>query len=249
MTTHTASDRRAARREQRKRSPLEQMPFRQLSNWMPPVEMLSAEQLEQIHDTSMRILEEIGLDFLDDEALDILAQAGAKVDRAAQHAWIDRGLLLEAVARAPREFTLRARNPAKSLRIGGNAIAFVSTSGTAFASDLDDGRRPGTLSDVHKLMKLVHMCNPIHVLESQITEPQDIPVQVRHLERGRAIFTLSDKPVAQAAHGRKVAADCLAKIENNSCSHCQTNITAQHRNDVEAGKFVACASCARGLYS
>lgn len=209
MTSRAASDRRSARREQRKRSPLEQLPFRQLRNNLPPIEMLSADQIEQIHETSMRILEEIGLDFLDDEALSIWEQAGAKVDHAKQHVWIDRNLLLEAVGKAPTEFTLRARNPAKNLRVGGNNIAFVSTSGTAFAADLDNGRRPGTLADVHKLMKLVHMCNPIHVLESQITEPQDIPVQMRHLERGRAIFTLSDKPVAQAAHGRKVASDCL----------------------------------------
>ena len=113
------SDRRAARREQRRRSSLEQIPFRPIKHWMPPAEMLSAEQLEQIHDTSMRILEEIGMDFLDDEALDIWEKAGAKVDRAGQHVWIDRGLLLEAVGKAPAEFTLRARNPAKNLRIGG----------------------------------------------------------------------------------------------------------------------------------
>jgi trimethylamine--corrinoid protein Co-methyltransferase len=62
---------------------------------------------------------------------------------------------------------------------------------------------------MRELMRLVHMCPPIHVLESQITEPQDVPVPHRHLERGRAIFTLSDRPVAQAAHGRAVAADCL----------------------------------------
>jgi trimethylamine---corrinoid protein Co-methyltransferase len=203
------SDRRAARREQRRRSSLEQIPFRPIKHWMPPVEMLSAEQLEQIHDTSMRILEDIGMDFLDDEALDIWEKAGAKVDRASQHVWIDRGLLLEAVGKAPDEWTLRARNPAKNLRIGGANTVFVSTSGTAFVADLDKGRRVGTLADVHQLMKIVHACNPIHVLESQISEPQDLPVQIRHLERGLAIFTLSDKVVAQAAHGRSVSTDCL----------------------------------------
>lgn len=210
MTTRIASDRRAARREQRKRSPLEQIPFRPIKHFAPPVELLAPAQIEQIHDVSMRILEEIGLDFLDDEALDIWEQAGAKVDRAAQHVWMDRGLILEAVGKAPSEFTLRARNPAKNIQVGGRNTVFVSTSGTAFAADLDAGRRPGTLADVQRLAKIVHMCNPIHVLESQITEPQDVPVQMRHLERGRTIFTLSDKPVAQAAHGRKVAADCLA---------------------------------------
>lgn len=203
------SDRRAARRDQRRRSPLEGLPFRTLRNTYPPMEMLSPEQEEQIHETSMRILEEVGIDFLDDEALDIWEQAGAKIDRATQHVWIDREIVLEAIRHAPPEFTLRARNPDKNIRVGGNNTVFVSTSGTAFVNDLDRGRRPGTLADVHELAKLVHMCNPVHVFESQITEPQDIPVAQRHLERGRVIFTMSDKPVAQAAHGRAVATDCL----------------------------------------
>ena len=186
------------------------MPFRVLENNLPPMQLLSAEQLERIHEASMRIVEEIGIDFLDPEALAIWEAAGAKVDHANQHVWIDRGLLLDAVSKAPAQFTLRARNPAHSVPVGGNHTVFVSTSGTAFASDLDRGRRPGTLADMHELMKLVQMCPPINVLESQITEPQDVPVTHRHLERGLAIFTLSDKPVAQAAHGRSVAADCLA---------------------------------------
>lgn len=207
MTSRT--ERRAARREQRKRSSLDQLPFRPFTNMFPPVEMLSGEQLERIHETSMRILEEIGIDFLDDEALDIWRAAGAEVDRATQHVKIDRNLLLDAVSKAPSEFTLRARNPAKDIRVGGNNTVFVSTSGTAFVSDYDNGRRPGTLEDVQNLARIVHMCNPIHVLESQITEPQDIPVSHRHLVRGEAIFTLSDKVVAQAAHGRNVATDCL----------------------------------------
>jgi trimethylamine---corrinoid protein Co-methyltransferase len=203
------TDRRAARREQRRRSPLEALPFRELRNSMPPYEMLAPEQIERIHDVSMRILEEVGMDFLDEEALDIWEKAGAKVDHAAQHVWMDRGLILEAVAKAPAEFTLRGRNPAKNVRIGGNNTVFLNTSGTAFVSDLDNGRRPGTLADVHTMAKLIHLCNPIHILESQVTEPQDIPVPIRHLERGLAIFTMSDKPVAQAAHGRVVATDCL----------------------------------------
>lgn len=203
------TDRRTARREQRRRSPLATLPFRALENPLPPTQLLSAEQLELIHDASMRILEEIGIDFLDAEALSIWEQAGARVDHAAQHVWIDRGLLLETVARAPAEFTLRARNPAHDLRIGGNRTVFVSTSGTAFVSDLERGRRPGALADLHDLVRLIQLCPPLHVVESQVTEPQDVPVHHRHLERGLAIFTLADKVVAQAAHGRSVAADCL----------------------------------------
>jgi len=171
--------------------------------------MLSQSQIERLHEASMRILEDIGIDFLDEEALDIWARAGAKVDRAAQHVWIDRGLVMEAVDKAPSQFRLRARNPERSVPIGGNNTIFSVTSGTAFVSDLDGGRRPGTLADMQNLMRLVHMCPPLHVVESQATEPQDLPVEVRHLARGLSIFTLSDKPVAQAAHGRVVATDCL----------------------------------------
>src|SRR5262249_53173102 len=83
---------------------------RPLSNPLPPVEMLSQSQIERLHEASMQILENIGIDFLDEEALDIWARAGAKVDRAAQHVWIDRGLVMEAVDKAPSQFRLPARN-------------------------------------------------------------------------------------------------------------------------------------------
>ena len=97
----TRIEQRAARRaeERRKRSelPLLKLPFRQLRNRLPPLELISPEQIEQLHEASMRILEEVGLDFLDAEALDLWAKAGARVDRAAQHVWLDRGLVMETV--------------------------------------------------------------------------------------------------------------------------------------------------------
>jgi trimethylamine--corrinoid protein Co-methyltransferase len=200
---------RAARREQRRRSPLEQIAFRPLKHWVPPYEMLAAEQVEQIHTTSMRILEEVGMDFLDDEALDIWEKAGAKVDHANQHVWIDRGLLMDAIAKAPAEFRLRARNPAKSVRIGGNNTVFTITGGSAFVSDLDRGRRTGTLDDLQTLAKLVQICNPVHMTNTHITEAQDLPVPIRHLEGLHAAFTLTDKSVAVSAQGRVTARDCL----------------------------------------
>ena len=110
------------RRERRRASPLAGKPFRLLRNPYPPVEVLSAEQLERIHQTSLRILEEMGLEFLDEEALDIWEQAGAQVDRATGRVHLDRGLIMEAVAQAPAQFNLRARNPAHDLPMGGSTI-------------------------------------------------------------------------------------------------------------------------------
>jgi trimethylamine--corrinoid protein Co-methyltransferase len=203
------SDRRASRRAQRRRLPIESLPFKALTNFLPPVQMLSEEQIEQLHEASMRILEEIGIMFIDAEALDIWERAGARVDHSAQRVTMDRGLLVEAVARAPSRFTVRARNPEKDIPMGGNTTVFASTSGVPFVSDLERGRRDGSVPALHELVKLAHMCPPIHVVERQVCEPVDVSVPQRYLERGWAIFTLSDKPVAQAAHGRAVATDCL----------------------------------------
>jgi trimethylamine--corrinoid protein Co-methyltransferase len=203
------SDRRAARRTSRKRLPIEGLPFKALRNFLPPTQMLDSAQVDQLHHASMRILEEIGIRFMDAEALNIWAQAGATVDHNTQIVKIDRALLLGLVKQAPSQFTLRARDPHKSVPIGGNHTIFATTSGVPFVSDLERGRRDGSVAALHELVKLGHMCPPIHVVESQVTEPQDVPVWQRYLERGWAIFTLTDKPVAQAAHGRAVATDCL----------------------------------------
>ena len=87
------ADKRAARRRRRRQSPFYKIPFRRLNNPLPPLELISPEKIEQIHHASMRILEEIGLDFWDDEALDVWHKAGAKVDYESRHVWLDRNLV------------------------------------------------------------------------------------------------------------------------------------------------------------
>lgn len=155
----------------------------------------------------MRILEDIGIDFLEGEALAIWEEAGARVDYKAQHVWFDRGLVMELVAKAPAEFTLHARNPAHSLHIGGNHVNFATVGAAPYYSDLESGRRPGTLDDYRRMVKLAHLCGPLHIVEGLFVEPQDIPVSLRHLEKGLALLTLSDKVYTTAAHGRVAATD------------------------------------------
>ena len=211
MSDAPAGDRRRPRRPRAEApTPLADKPFRHSRNPFAPLEPLSAEQLQKIDDASLRILEEIGIDFLDDEALDLWAAAGAEVDRATQHVRIDRGLLRELVGRAPAQFTLRARNPERSLTLGGNAINFATVGGAPFYSDLERGRRPGTLADFRRMVQLAQQCGPIHLVEGLLVEPQDVPVAARHLEKALAQFTLSDKALTAAAHGRDVAADYVA---------------------------------------
>ena len=207
------ADRRAARRQRRAESPLMSLPFRQLRNELKPVDWLRPEQVEKLHRASLSILENTGLDMLDAEALDLWQKAGARVDHQAQHVWLDGGLVMDLVAKAPASFTWRARNPERSLLIGENAITFGPNGGMAYATDLDNGRRPGTLADYDNFVKLSQMCNVLHFACWGQVEPQDIPVEVRHLRRLHSGFTLTDKAVMEAAHGREITGDNLAMAE------------------------------------
>jgi trimethylamine--corrinoid protein Co-methyltransferase len=188
------------------------IPFKQVRNLRPPYDWLGPEEVERIHEASLHILENVGLDFLDDEALDIWQRAGAKVDRPSRHAWLDRGLILEALATAPASFRWRARNPAHNVVIGGDAIAFGPCGGMVYVADLDRGRRTGTMNDYEKLLKLSQSCHALHFAAWEQVTAQDVPVNVRHLHRVRAGLTLTDKVVMEGAHGRIITADTLAMM-------------------------------------
>jgi trimethylamine---corrinoid protein Co-methyltransferase len=212
MEPNTAAARaatRAARRHQRSEIPLSKMPFKQLRNPFPPMEIISHEQLEQLHNASMQILENIGLDFLDPEALSIWEKAGAKVDHAKQHVWIDRGLLMQTIAKAPSSFTWRARNPERNVIIGKDFINLAPNGGMAYASNLDQGRHRGSQADYLVFCKLSHMCNAIHINGGELVAMQDVNSSTRHLERLLIDFQYTDKALLEAAHGRQIPQDCF----------------------------------------
>jgi len=190
-------------------SPLAGKPFRLLRNPFRPVEVLTEAQLERIHRASLQILEELGIEFLDDEALSLWQKAGATVDAKTGRVRIERGLLLETIGAAPSQFSLRARNPRHDLKVGGDYIIFAPGAGCPYASDFEQGRRPGDLATFQNLVRLVQQCPPLHLVGGVLVEPQDIPVPVRHLDQVYSQFTLSDKAVITPARGRDIAADCL----------------------------------------
>lgn len=183
MTVLTSAERRAARRQRRVQSPFAQLPFGHIQNHFAPLEVITPEQIEQLHEASMHILEEIGITFMDAEALDLWEKAGAKVDHSRQHVWFDRGLILDLVAKAPAQFRWRARNPERDRIIGGNYINFVPHGGVIFAQDMDKGRRPGTLEDYYNFLRLAQSNPLMHFTGDQLVVPHDVRVSYRHLHR------------------------------------------------------------------
>lgn len=187
-------------------------PFRQLQTRWPPLDVLSPEDLACIHNASMQILENTGIEILDDEALNLFAKAGAKVDVNARRIWPDRGLIMEAVSKAPASFTLHARNPQRSVIIGSNHIVFSPVGGQAYSTNFERGRRPGCLADLEELIKLVHCFNILHHGSDTLVEPTDLPANTRHLDATYASLRLTDKTIMGPSRGRVASHDAIALV-------------------------------------
>ena len=199
------------RRAQRKESGgVSQRPFRRLRNPYPPVRVLSEDQIESIHHTSLRILEEIGLQFLDNEAISILRRHGASIDAETGLVRLDRALVLEKLKTVPSEIALEARNPERNVVLGGNAICFSSVAGPPNCSDLDRGRRPGTLEDLQDLLKLAQSLNAIHLLAGAPVAAIDRPAATRHLDVYLSYALFTDRVWQASALGRDRIADGIA---------------------------------------
>ncbi|MDP3898183.1 MAG: trimethylamine methyltransferase family protein [Mesorhizobium sp.] len=174
-------------------SAFEQPPYRQLKIPFKPTEIVSADELESIHLTSLRVLREIGVDVLHDGARKIMKEHGADVREGVERVRFDSDMLLELVSHAPAEFTIHARNPAHDVRFGGNNLVLSQMASAPNCSDLDGGRRPGNQVDFRNFLKLAQMHNILNTTGGYPVEPTDIHPSVRHLECIRDLATLTDK--------------------------------------------------------
>jgi trimethylamine--corrinoid protein Co-methyltransferase len=182
---------------------IEQSPWRQPHNPYRPVEAVSADAIEAIHEASLVILEDIGLDILSDEARSILRAAGATVESGGDRVRFDRGLVESVLGKAPEQFTLHARNPERSLKVGGPWAAYCAVASAPNAADLDNGRRPGNTADFRNFAKLVQSLNVIHLSGGYTVEPMDIHPSIRHLECLSDFVTMTDKVFHAYSLGRE----------------------------------------------
>lgn len=188
---------------------ISQPAWREIRNLHPPLEILRADQLEQIHLASLDLLEQQGMRVFHAGARRMLAYAGADVSDECQMVRFDRALVMEQLALAPAEVTLHARNPARNVTLGGNRIAFTSVGGPAYCTDLDRGRRRGSFADVCDYLKLVQSLDIIHQEGGGPFETLELPAATRHLDLYHAQIRLLDKNWQPIALGRERACDAI----------------------------------------
>ena len=186
---------------------LQQLPWMGVTNPYTPLEVLEPDQLEAIHDASMRILEEIGIEFMSPQALDLLAGAGADVDHDSGVVRLDRGLVGELAAGAPESVTLTPRNPDHAITLGSNSINFGLVAGPPYVHDRENGRRSGNLEDYCNLLRLAQSFNIIHLIGNQPTAPVELAAETRHLDCYRANVTYTDRVYHCSAIGAERALD------------------------------------------
>ena len=205
--------RRSGGREAHARSTLpEQRPWAQPRLRYRPTEVVSADELEAIHLASLRVLSEIGMDFLDPDAREVLRAAGAAVEPGSQRVRFDPDMVVETIQTAPATFTLHARNPAYDVRLGGDWIAFGTVGSPPNVADLDRGRRIGNREDYQNLLRLAQSLNAVHFLSGYPVEPVDLHHGVRHLHATHDALTLMDKAIHAYSLGRQRNIDCLEMV-------------------------------------
>jgi len=159
-------------------------------NTMPRYEILSADAIGVLDRGWRRIVSEIGVQFAKPEAAGLFAKAGQQVDGDVVR--LDPEFVLEQVAKAPREFDVQARNPANNVHIGGDHMVFTSVYGCPFVRE-GDVRRDATLDDFRRLASLSQAYPELDSAGGVICEPNDAPLDSRHLDMTYALQTLTDK--------------------------------------------------------
>jgi trimethylamine--corrinoid protein Co-methyltransferase len=179
-------------------------------NKMPRYEILSEDAMQVLDGGWRRIVSDLGVEFLLDEALDEFRKAGQKVE--GNNVKFDPDFILEQVAKAPREFDLQARNPERSVHIGGDHMVFASVYGPPFVRE-GDTRRDATMADFENFVKLSQAFPELDSPGGTIVEPNDRPLDSRHLDMVYALQTLSDKPYMGSVTSGPNAVDTIAMSE------------------------------------
>src|SRR3954469_20396305 len=159
-------------------------------NQMPRYEILSADAMATLDKGWRRLVTELGVEFMSQRALDLLAAAGQRVEE--NKVFFDPEWILEQVAKAPRSFDVQARNPSNTIHIGDDMMAFGAVYGPPFVRQ-GEVRRDATMADYENFTKLAQSFPILDSAGGVICEPNDTPLDSRHLDMTYALATLTDK--------------------------------------------------------
>ena len=179
-------------------------------NSAPRFEPLSEEALATIDHGVDRLAAEVGVQFDHPRAIELFQDAGQTVE--GETVRFDPEFLRSQAALAPRQFAMRARNPERNLWIGGDHMVFCPVQGPPFVR-MGDERRDGTMADLEQLMKLTHMTDALDTPGRNMLEPNDVPLDSRHLLRALAAIRLTDRVWSGEPSSQKAAEDCIRMIE------------------------------------
>jgi len=189
---------------------LDQMPWRVPKNPDRPTEPIDDAGVHAIHAGAMHILSEIGIEFLNDEALALFRQAGCRVDGT--NVRMDADFVMEMVRRAPPSFTITPRNPARQVTIGDGHMVFVNVSSPPNSWDLARGKRSGDFATFREFLMLTQAFNCIHIAGGYPVEPIDIHPAVRHLDCLQEKLLLTDKVCHAYSLGRERVEDVMEMV-------------------------------------
>ncbi len=184
-----------------------------ISRKIPTYDLLDEENLLKIEQAADTILAEIGIEFREDpETMQLFEKAGAQVEAVGKAAWnikFEPGMIREILKTAPQRFTQHARNPLKSVEIGGDAMVFAPAYGSPFVMEMGKQRRYATLDDFENFVKLAQSSPWLHHSGGTVCEPTDIPVNKRHLDMVYAHMRYSDRAFLGSITAPERAADSI----------------------------------------
>ncbi len=214
MTEKTVNQGRRSRRRRLAHadgSSTRSVDYHNLTNPFTPQSVFSDDEVAAIDANALRVLEELGLKILLPEARDLFQSAGALVDGDNQHVRIGRDIVANALRCAPKSFKLRGAGPQTDLVLELGRLSFTPGGGCPYVFDRERGRRPGALKDYDELMRLNAGFDVLQ-FQGGTVEPQDIPIQLRHLDATRVKLVVSNKAPVVHARGSGQSDDCFEMI-------------------------------------
>ena len=180
-----------------------------ITRQVAPYDLLNDDDLALVERKSDELLAKVGIEIRDDEeSLSLFRAAGAQVDGVTVR--FEPGQVRAFCSTAPREFTQFARNPERSVQIGGDHVVLAPTYGSPFVRDLENGRRYGTIVDFQNFVKLAHSTPWLHHSGGTVCEPTDVPVNKRHLDMVYAHLRYNDRGFMGSVTAPERATDSIA---------------------------------------